>query len=68
VDQGKLAPQDDKLFAFTEDVEFSSPSAAATVVAAANRNGRTTWRLDDGRTYADWKQVQVETAYGRPAT
>jgi hypothetical protein len=65
MEQGKLIPQDDKLFAFAEDVEFSSPSAAAAVVAAANRNGRTTWRLaDDGRTYADWKEAQVDAAAG----
>jgi hypothetical protein len=62
VKQGKLIPQDEKLFIFIEDVEFSSPSAAATVVAAANRNGRITWRLPDGRTYADWKEAQVEAA------
>jgi hypothetical protein len=66
VDQAKLVPQDEKFFAFTEDTEFSSPSAAAAVVAAANRNGRITWQLQDGRTYADWKEAQVEAA-GREA-
>lgn len=62
VDQGKLAVIDEKLFSLVEDVEFSSPSAAATVLAAANRNGRITWHLPDGRTYADWKSAQVEEA------
>jgi hypothetical protein len=40
------------------------PSAAATVVAAGNRNGRITWKLPDGRTYAEWKESQVEDAEG----
>jgi hypothetical protein len=65
VDQKKLVPKDDKLFVFTEDVEFSSPSAAATVVAAANRNGRMSWYLDPGgQTYAEWKEAQVKAAEG----
>ena len=65
VEQNKLVPKDDKLFLFAEDVEFNSPSAAATVVAAANRNGRLSWRLEaSGQTYADWKEAQVEAAEG----
>ena len=35
---------------FTDDVEFSSPSAAATVVRGGNSSGLTTWRDDAGRT------------------
>jgi hypothetical protein len=62
VEQGKLVPRDDDFFEFAQDVEFSSPSAAAAVVAAANRNGRVTWKLPDGRTYAEWKEAQVEEA------
>jgi hypothetical protein len=62
VDQQKLVPQDDKLFVFAEDVEFNSPSAAAAVVAAANRNGRVTWKLPGGKTYAEWKESQVDDA------
>ena len=60
VKQGKLVAKNTELYEFTEDVEFSSPSAAAAVVAAANRNGRLTWKLEDGRTYAEWKESQVE--------
>lgn len=63
VKQGKLVPKDDKLFEFAEDVEFSSPSAAAAVIAAANRNGRISWRLQDGgQTYSLWKESQVIAA------
>lgn len=64
VAQGKLVPRDNDYFEFSGDVEFSSPSAAAAVVAAANRNGRITWKLPDGRTYAQWKESQVEEAEG----
>jgi hypothetical protein len=64
VTQEKLVPKDSENFEFTDDVEFSSPSAAATVCAAGNRNGRTTWKLEDGRTYAEWKESQVEEAEG----
>lgn len=58
----RLIPKDDHLFEFASDVEFSSPSSAATVVAGGNRNGRITWQLPDGRTYSDWKTQQIEAA------
>lgn len=64
VAQRKLVAKNDDLFEFAEDVEFSSPSAAAAVIAAANRNGRITWKLSDGQTYAQWKEAQVERAEG----
>ena len=64
VARAKLVPRDNDYFEFAGDVEFTSPSAAAAVVAAANRNGRITWKLDDGRTYAEWKQAQVAEAEG----
>ena len=62
VKDGKLVVKNDELFEFIADVEFTSPSAAAAVVAAANRNGRIYWKLEDGRTYAEWKQEQLEAA------
>lgn len=43
-----------------EDYAFSSPSAAAAVVAGRSANGRISWRLKDGRTYADWEAEQLE--------
>ena len=57
--QGKLVPKGNDLYEFVEDVEFSSPSAAAAIVAAANRNGRSTWKLQNGDTYAAWKESQA---------
>ena len=43
----------------TENYAFSSPSAAAAVVAGRSANGRTSWKLPDGRTYADWEVDQL---------
>jgi hypothetical protein len=40
-------------FLFTSDYVFSSVSAAAAAVTGASANGRISWRLPDGRTYAE---------------
>lgn len=51
---------DGALLVFTEDVAFSSPSAAAATVNAGSMNGRTAWRVQGTRqTYADWHQSQL---------
>ena len=63
IEEGKLVEKDEQLLEFAEDVEFSSPSAAAAVVAAANRNGRLHWKLEEtGEPYGEWKQRQIEMA------
>lgn len=45
-----------------EDYAFSSPSAAAAVVAGRSANGRTSWVLqsDSQTTYADWESSQLQ--------
>lgn len=60
----KLRDSDDpNYYVFAEDVPFNSPSAAATVVAAANCNGRSNWRISStGQTYADWQEAKLEAA------
>lgn len=45
--QGALVSRRDRAV-FTEDVEFSSPSRAASVVRGGNANGLTEWRDDSG--------------------
>lgn len=46
---------------FTRDHVFSSPSAAAAVIAGRPANGRTKWRIDgSGTTYAAWESQGVE--------
>lgn len=44
---------------FGENVSFKSPSAAASVVAGSNQNGRITWKVE-GQTYKAWQQAQID--------
>jgi len=48
---------------FAENVSFSSPSAAASVVRAGNTNGRREWKVSStGQTYADWQETRLKLA------
>ena len=50
---------------FAKSYAFSSPSAAAAVVAGRSANGRTHWTVQgSGRTYAEWQEEQIATATG----
>jgi hypothetical protein len=49
---GSLVPQDGCL-SFTKDVEFSSPSQAASIIHGGNMNGLTAWKDSKGATLAD---------------
>lgn len=44
---------------FVEDYAFNSPTAAAVVLNGRSTNGRTAWKLPDGRSFADWEQDQL---------
>lgn len=46
------------LYVFTQDVEFPSPSAAASVIHGGTANGLTAWKTEDGRTL---KEIDEET-------
>ena len=61
VESGKLVDGDDSdHFVFAENISFASPSAAAAVVAAGNRNGRTYWKAEGtGQTYAEWHDAKL---------
>ena len=61
VENGVLVPTENpNILEFTENTTFNSPSGAACVIAAADRNGRTAWRLmGTKKTYADWQEEQV---------
>lgn len=63
---GKLLPNPvDGLLDFTEDVAFSSPSAAAQAIMGTSRNGRIDWIVEGtGQTYAGWQEQQVTNAEG----
>jgi len=54
LDEGTLIDRQDRLL-FTADVEFSSPSAAASVINGGSANGLTTWKDSAGRTL---KEIQ----------
>jgi uncharacterized protein DUF4357 len=64
--EGKLAEAgQDGFLVFTEDVPFSSPSAAAAVVYGGNQNGRLAWRTKDGgQTYQQWQEQKLLQASG----
>lgn len=58
---GKLCPAEGTgNLRFTEDVAFTSPSAAAQAVMGTSRNGRTDWiNSATNETYAAWQDRQV---------
>lgn len=62
-EDGILVETDGKLRRFASDYAFSSPSAAAAVVAGRSANGRTSWKREDsGLTYGEWQDQQVSAA------
>jgi hypothetical protein len=53
------APPD--LYRFTSDVAFSSPSAAASVIAARSASGPREWAVKaTGQTYRDWRAARLD--------
>ncbi len=50
--EGELVSEDNYLV-LKKDVIFASPSSAAAFVLGRNSNGRTEWRTEDRRTYAE---------------
>jgi hypothetical protein len=55
-DEGSLAVKADHLL-FTQDVEFSSPSAAAAVIHGGHANGLTAWKNKDGKTLKELESL-----------
>jgi predicted GIY-YIG superfamily endonuclease len=49
---------------FTTDCKFTSPSTAAAVICGYSINGRIAWKLDNGKTYAEWDAEQNATVEG----
>jgi hypothetical protein len=56
IEDGTLAKQGDR-YVFTRDVEFSSPSAAATVVHGGSANGLLAWKTRGGKTLKELEAV-----------
>lgn len=59
VSSGKLVSAG-QVLEFSEDVLFSSPSAAAAVVYANNANGRVLWKAADGRSLKEIEEAQAD--------
>ena len=57
VASGVLSAQQDALVV-SKNYMFPSVSSAAAAVYGGSANGRISWRLPDGRTYADWEECQ----------
>ena len=55
-DDGILAAKMDHLL-FTQDAEFSSPSAAAAVIHGGHANGLISWKNKDGKTLKELESV-----------
>lgn len=45
---------------FVADYAFSSPSAAASVIAGRSANGATSWVTDEGQTYKEWEASRLQ--------
>lgn len=62
---GVLAERQDHLL-FTRDAEFSSPSAAASVVHGGHANGLIAWKNANGKTLKDIEsEPEQKSASGR---
>lgn len=57
--------EDGKRLVFSRDYEFSSVSAAASIIKGSNWNGRTEWKLASDRktTYDEWQKSLDEKNY-----
>jgi len=56
-----VADVDSDLLRFTQDVSFSSPSAASSLVGGYSDSGPRTWKLErTGQSYGDWRKRRIE--------
>ena len=58
VEKGLLKPEDNYLV-FTKDIEFGSPSTAASIVRGGASNGLTTWRNSSGKTLKEIEESET---------
>ena len=56
IEDGTLV-KDGEHLVFSRDAEFSSPSAAATVVHGGSANGLLAWKTQDGKTLKELEAV-----------
>ena len=60
-EEGSLIKEDNHLF-FTKDIEFSSPSAAASVIHGGQANGLTAWKNKENKSLKDIESEQTLNA------
>lgn len=65
-DNGVLV-QSDGALVFTQDYSFESASGSAAVVSGSTVNGKVMWHLEDGRTFKQWEEEQLDTAEAEDA-
>ena len=61
VQADKLKYHSDELYMFTEDVIFSSPSAAAAIVAGQPMSGPQTWKTKGGLSYKEYIEELIDS-------
>ena len=62
LNEGVLVPDpgNAELYLFTKDYPFASPSAAGSIVGAANVSGPAVWILEGSdRTYGEWQEAKI---------
>ncbi|WP_156472738.1 DUF4357 domain-containing protein, partial [Ferrovum myxofaciens] len=64
-EDGALTVKTDHLI-FEQDVEFSSPSAAAAVIHGGHANGLTAWKNKDGKNLKEFESVKQKGALNPP--
>jgi len=55
--QDKTLVEQDGLYVFTKDVEFTSPSAAAAVIHGGSANGLTAWKDKNGKSLKELEET-----------
>jgi len=63
LESGRAEKLDGKTFRLTQDVAFSSPSAASVFLFGTSRNGRTDWVVEGQEiNYGTWYDAKLEAA------
>lgn len=65
IETGRMTKKGESNFVLSDDVAFSSPSAASVFLFGTSRNGRTDWLLDgSSKTYGEWKDASLTDTSG----
>ncbi len=60
IESQTLVPTDDgRTLRFERDASFGSPSAASSLIGGYSDSGPRTWRLPNGQSYREWRQLRI---------